>query len=146
MYVQGFAARQRGDPSTLNKIGEHITAALFQYFSIDQRYIVSTMVMYSKGERVKIIAGTYKTNGMGTFQKIYGIKMATVSVDGDSRPKRNIWLSSIQKMDGTGSTATTNNADVTIKRKDYEKLLADIASLQEALTNLELKVKKMDNK
>jgi hypothetical protein len=53
---------------------------------------------YKKGDRVRIVAGKYKKQGYGTYLGTYGTVMCSIAVQGDSRPQRNLWLTSIKPM------------------------------------------------
>jgi hypothetical protein len=47
---------------------------------------------------VRIVAGVYKKHGYGTYLGKYGTVMCSIAVQGDSRPQRNLWLTSIKPM------------------------------------------------
>ena len=101
-----------------------------------------TMV-FKTGDRVLITRGMYKKHGTGTYIEPYGKAMAGIKVDGDSRDRRNLWLTSIEAMKRNNSTS--KQEDVVVSREAYNELLDEISTLALALKSLELKVKMMDN-
>jgi hypothetical protein len=83
-----------------------------------------------------IVGGIYKRHGFGTYVHPYGTKMATVLVQGK---ERNLWLTSIVKIEDEINT-------ITISRSKYTSLLEDITKLTKEMKRLELKVKDLDKK
>jgi hypothetical protein len=77
-----------------------------------------TMAGFTKGQRVRIVAGTYQKFGFGTFIGTYGKVMCSVMVDGDTRQQRNIWLSSIRPLSAKESTVEEEFTD---ERKSFPK-------------------------
>jgi len=86
----------------------------------------------------------YKKYVYGTYIEPYGRSMAAIRVEGDTRDRRNLWLTSIEPT--TATTAAEANipdgGDVVLSRDEYNQLLAEIDALTKSLKTLELKVKK----
>jgi len=103
-------------------------------------------MVYQKGDRVRIKRGKYKKNGYGVFIEPYGRQMAAIRVEGDSRDRRNLWLTSIEATENvaeaTAEATIPKGGDVVLSRNEYNELLAEIDSLTKSLKTLELKVKK----
>jgi tetrahydromethanopterin S-methyltransferase subunit B len=74
---------------------------------------------YVKGDNVRIVAGNYKKNGYGVYLGTYGTVMCQVQVKGDTRPHRNIWLTSIKPIPKT--EARKANVNETDAPKEQEK-------------------------
>ena len=87
---------------------------------------------FKAGDRVKIVAGKYKHHGAGTYKKARGTKQAVVAVDGDSQETRNLYLTSIEKVNATEEEET-----ITITKREYEMLLT-------AIKNMKLEVEVME--
>jgi hypothetical protein len=86
----------------------------------------------AKGDKVLIIAGTYKSFGTGIYIRPYGTKMCCVEVH---KVERNLRLTSIRKdedEDGDKMTATTEAATA-----DYELL---VNKLENKMNALELRI------
>jgi hypothetical protein len=54
------------------------------------------MADFYKGQRVRIVAGSYKINGAGIYIEACGKASCRVKVNGDTQQERTIRLSSIQ--------------------------------------------------
>ena len=104
---------------------------------------------------MKIVGGSYKPNGKGTFIRYHGTMRAWVRVDGDSQPERNLFLASIKKAKrstvGGGPTtekdqtaATTDDTTVRIKRDEYNRLLKDIDGLSADLEAVKNRLKNLE--
>ena len=91
---------------------------------------------------MKIVAGSYKSNGFGIYLGPCGKTRCKIRVDGDTKPHRNLWRTSIAPMVEENEVPT---GDVVVKRADYERLLSDVSTLTTAMKELEIKVKKFDS-
>lgn len=96
-----------------------------------------------KGDRVRIIGGSYKKHGTGTFVKLRGITQAKVEVDGDTRSTRNLWLTSIQKIEMQTPKETTTTTTITINKAEYEEVLKQVETLEDEVKQLHLKLKRL---
>jgi hypothetical protein len=91
--------------------------------------------MFKTGDKVDIVAGLYKKYNHGTYLRSAGTRMCAVKVDGDIASERNLRLTSIKKR----PSATGN---VVMSQEHYNEIMNDIKSLTDALSLLELKVKR----
>ena len=85
------------------------------------------------GDRVKIVAGTYKTHGEGVFCRAAGNASAAVAVKGDSAQERTIRLSSIRALNLKG------NNKAALKKE----IKQEISELKDRLRDLEIKFKRL---
>ena len=100
------------------------------------------MARYKRGDRVKIVRGSYATNRYGTFLAYYGTFMAQVRVDADNRGYRNLMLTSITTVVSTdGESESTAGATVTVDRSEVLAIQDEIDNLQERLGKLQLRLK-----
>jgi hypothetical protein len=118
-------------------------------------------------DRVYIHGGKYKGR-FGTYMGKYGKVMCSIKIDGDSVSQRNLWLTSITRIqrDGTAeqerwndsterhSTSTKRGNDKTIEITDNDRLLNitkgemlevldTIADMKSKIDALELKLRRL---
>jgi hypothetical protein len=96
---------------------------------------------FRPGDKVKIVAGLYRTFGHGTYLRPYGTKMCTVKLDGDKASGRNVRLTSISKVE----EEEDSDAVVVLTKTQYNDLMKDIMIITEALHKLQEKVKAFEN-
>ena len=94
------------------------------------------MAALKAGDRVKIIGGTYKKHGAGTYKGpcINGTKMARVAIDNDTRMERNLMLTSI---------APLKEQPRTTKTEEIKTVLKEMAAARKQLEELEVKLEKL---
>lgn len=102
-------------------------------------------MVYQTGDRVRITRGMHKKHGTGTCIEPYGKAMAGIKVDGDSRDRRNLWLTSIEPMKRNEDSTSQQQEDVVVSRDACNEPLEEMSTLALALKSLEFKVKMMDN-
>lgn len=103
---------------------------------------------FENGDPIQIVGGVYQRYKTGTYVGPYGIKMATVEVDGDVRKSRHLWLTSIrpyQSKDQYPKKATKGSSDsagtIVMKKKDYDAVLDEVSELAIRVKKLELQLK-----
>jgi hypothetical protein len=116
-----------------------------------------TMADFCKGQRVRIVAGTYKNNGAGTYIEACGKVSCRVKVDGDNVQERTLRLGSIEAFKpifssfrkspmGENSSSsyykepkTTSQSRHDTSKKTREDLLRELRSLKlDTKTRIEL--------
>ena len=95
---------------------------------------------YKKDDPVRIVGGIYRRYKTGTYIGAYGVKMASIKVDGDSRDQRNLRLTSIRPA-RTTKTSTTKDVLVSVKKEDLEAILSELQALSITVNELQVKVK-----
>jgi hypothetical protein len=129
------------------------------------------MATYKHGDEVNITGGTYKGRS-AMFLGKYGKVMCSVKIEGDTRPHRNIWLTSISPISGRrhphqGSSkfkpedydfnygwhqetederaATKMKEALNIQRQEMEELLKEVIAAKDTITKLEKKIQALLN-
>jgi hypothetical protein len=105
---------------------------------------------FTPGERIRIVAGSYKKYKFGTYLRPAGLTKACVRVDGDDRQERQLWLTSLRKIvivppasaaaattENVGNRAAPRNATITIDRDAFVAIIEDIRGLSTELRALE---------
>ena len=113
------------------------------------------MVSISKGQRVHIIAGAYKRNGFGTYLGTYGKAMCKVKIDGDNRPERHIWRTSITPIleencadnsppekpkTSSGASSGGEEEMISISKLELQTMAKEISGLKATVAQLESKL------
>jgi len=96
---------------------------------------------YSKGDQVAIVAGLYKKHARGTYLGTAGLLSASIRVNGDSRDKRNLRLSSIKPL--MNDVSDDDAEDVVLTKEEYVSLIEEISRLSDGLQKLQLKMERM---
>ena len=119
-----------------------------------------TMVSLAEGQRVHIIAGAYKKNEYGTYLGPYGKVMSKVKVDGDNRPERHLWRTSIQPIleeKHTGNippvrsqeekkaSATATDELISISKAELQTMVDEVSTLKATVAQLEAKLQAVLN-
>ena len=122
------------------------------------------MVIYMKGQRVRIVHGNYKKNGAGTFIEETGTVSCRVNIDLDAPHERNIRLSSIAPFPpsspssfrkstaggkspykGRGSWSPSKTSNYDQRKESREELLEELRCLKtdmnQRINRLEKKIK-----
>ena len=117
-----------------------------------------TMSQLSKGQRVHIIAGAYQRNGYGTYLATYGKVMCSVKIDGDNRPERHLWRTSVrpiltekcaenirpENLKEEEETTTTGGGGgedvVSISKLELETMVKELSALKITVAQLESKL------
>ena len=95
--------------------------------------------------RVYIHAGKYKGR-YGTYMGKYGKVMCSIRIDGDTVLQRNLWLTSITRIEGSNDNGkakkktTSDNDDVTVSRGELLEILETIEDMKEKIELLETKL------
>jgi hypothetical protein len=106
---------------------------------------------YNKGDRVRIIKGTYKGHLYGTFIRFSGSHKACVKVDNDNNCERNLNKTSIRHVSdrdvllhgwrrAKGEEATNEGKDKN-DGIDIEGLLLDLSAMKEAIEKMEIRLR-----
>jgi len=68
-----------------------------------------------------------------------------IRVDGNSKPFLNLWKSFIAGITTNTTNNSTGNDDIQIKRDEHEQLLRNVSTLAQAMNELDIKLKKLQN-
>lgn len=96
------------------------------------------MMAFKKGERVAVNKGVHKKNGFGIYLAHYGNAMCIVRVKGDSKPSRNVWKSSIAKVEPVLQQQEEEGA-VIIERKQHNQLTKELNDLSKQFEQFKLR-------
>jgi hypothetical protein len=104
---------------------------------------------YHKGDRVRIISGSYKKHLYGTFIRYSGTVKACVKVDNDTQQERNLNRSSIRPVNAAdeqphGYVRVKGKREFrapSMENDDIEKLLLDLSELKISIQKMEDRVK-----
>ena len=106
---------------------------------------------YKKGDRVRIKSGSYVNHLYGTFLDNCGSQKVCVKVDNDNAVHRRLMKKSIRhvtqrdiQLHGPlvhGAGVAPQKDRCTLDDSDINSLLNDLASLKEAIEDIELKIK-----
>ena len=96
---------------------------------------------FNVGDAVAIVAGQCKKCGRGTCLGPAGLVSASVRVNGDTRDKRSLRLSSIKALKKEVDAHDDDEA-VALTKAECVSLLEDISHLSDSLNKLQLKVEK----
>jgi hypothetical protein len=108
------------------------------------------MADFCKGQRVRIVAGTYKDNGAGTYIEACGKISCRVKVDGDKVQERTLRLSSIEAfkpsfskppVNGNGSSSYYKGSGRWSPRKTTSDTIKTREDLLRELRSLKLDMK-----
>ena len=91
------------------------------------------MAPFQLKQRVKIVAGVYKSKHATIMKFTDSGKSVCVKVEGDSVQQRTIRLSSIAAIE-------TTQEKVTISKQEYEELLDQVATLSTMVKKLQITV------
>jgi hypothetical protein len=118
------------------------------------------MASLSEGQRVRIVAGSYKKHGFGTYMGPYGKVMCCVKVDGDTVQQRHLWLTSIRPMmapksgsapsdkapkapsaDKYSTESTAESKEFKVSKSDLQTMLDEVTKMRAAMEEFETTLK-----
>ena len=106
------------------------------------RYVTITGMTTEHDNRVYIHAGKYKGR-YGTYMGQYGKVMCSIRIDGDTALHRNLWLSSVTRIERSTGGNETDDVMITISREEMLEIVNTIADLKNKMELLEKKLESL---